>query len=620
MTNAHTQNRSPTTSGDPMSRAERHHRLIDCGVVLSGCLLLPLLSIGMTRGVASSLFQLAFLLHLIVHTLVTALAIGFYVRLCRRAEWARLITLGVPIAIFALVVTLGVLPPTNHDALVHHLAVPQWWIADASIHKIAWHEWSFYPMLLQLAFTALLQHHAEWAIAPYHATYLILLATLVAAVCLEKGRSPRAGVLGFLLTITLPLSIKLASAQLVDLGLALYFMVALSFILRWNAEGRRPVHAALAGLALGLALGTKYNGLLGVALLLPILVIYGQQAEARLSRIISLLAWSSAFAFIVFLPWVAKNILWAGNPVFPLMKGFFGGPALDAALPGLKPITHRFALYGESWGEIALIPLRMLFFGEDGNPRLFDGVLSPVLLLGLVPLLRVRKEPWAVLLYLFSFAYLLFALTLSAARARYLTPILGPWLCLTGLGTWYFIGMLSGNAKRFALGLLATAVITFSLWYGSTQFSKAAPLAYLQGTESREAFLLRSHPEYAVIQYANAQLPHDAYIYLLYTGNSFYLYQGKAISSGYNSAARIVSWVRNSSDIRGEVAAARIRYIIFHNARTVEGLRGLLTPDELQRWDLFVQSSLREIFAANGYSLWEVVSSADSPSPPTVKP
>ncbi len=598
---------SSNTPADPLSRAERMYRLIACGVVLSGCLLLPLLSIGMTRGVTVPLFQLAFQLHLIAHTAVTALALMFYGQLCRRAEWTRILTLGVPLMLFAMIVMLGVLPPTNHDALVHHLAVPRWWIAAGSVHKIAWHEWSFYPMLLQLAFTGFLQNNAEWAIAPYHATYLILLAALVAAVCLEKGRSPRAGVLGFLFTITLPLSMKLASAQLVDLGLALYFMVALSFLLRWNDEGRRPVHAALAGVALGLALGTKYNGLLGVALLFPILVIYGQQAEVRLSRLLSLLAWSGCFAFLVFLPWITKNIIWAGNPVFPLMKGFFGGPALDAALPGLKPITHRFALYGESWTDVVLIPLRMLFFGEDGNPRLFDGVLSPVMLLGLVPLLRVRREPWAVLFYLFSFAYLLFALTLSAARARYLTPILGPWLCLTGLGTWHFIGMLSGNAKRLALGLIATGTIAFACWYGSTLCVKSAPLAYLQGEESREAFLLRNHPEYAAIQYANTQLPHDAYIYLLYTGNSFYLYQGKVLSSGYNSAARIVSWLRNSSDIQREVRAARIRYFLLHDKRTVEGLRGLLTSEELQNWDLFVQRSLRQKFAANGFSIWEVI-------------
>ncbi len=40
--------------------------------------------------------------------------------------------------------------------LIHHLAVPKWWIEAGEIHPIQWHEWSYYPMLLQLVYTMLL--------------------------------------------------------------------------------------------------------------------------------------------------------------------------------------------------------------------------------------------------------------------------------------------------------------------------------------------------------------------------------------------------------------------------------------------------------------------------------
>jgi 4-amino-4-deoxy-L-arabinose transferase-like glycosyltransferase len=174
----------------------------------------------------------------------------------------------------------------------------------------------------------------------------------------------------------------------------------------------------------GLALGTKYNGLVGLFLLgLFVPFVYSRYHANEKSHGIKAIGYSAAFvliSFLVFSPWMIRNIVWTGNPVYPLYNSVFNPktvtekPApkksvprnqcrkkrlseekipesVEEKHPRMSHIDTRRIIYGESWWEIALIPFRVFYDGQDDTPKYFDGKTSPFLLL-LLPFCIFRLE------------------------------------------------------------------------------------------------------------------------------------------------------------------------------------------------------------------------------------
>ena len=368
------------------NKESRFKLLIPLTIVLAGLSLIPLLPIGMTFGVSHVVFTYAFLLHLGLHALAVATALCHLRVVANGASPRFLLSLGIIILFIVMILVECVPPITARDALVHHLAVPKWWVEDGLIHQITWHEWSYYPMLLQLAYTALIQLEFE-AFAPvYHFSYLLLCCSLIASFVEVKTKDYDLALIGYLICLSLPVCIRLGSTPMVDLGLALFMGVAFCSAIYWAEGGQRLIYIVLCGAALGLALSTKYNGLLAVFLFLLLFIGLSARRKIAFGQTLGALILIGTIAGITYSPWPAKNAYWTLNPFYPLYKHVFGNtPDVPNVVPSPKPLQARMLRYGESALEIAMLPFRMILFGEDHNPRKFDGRLSPILILLLLP-------------------------------------------------------------------------------------------------------------------------------------------------------------------------------------------------------------------------------------------
>ena len=188
-------------------------------------------------------------------------------------------------------------------------------------------------------------------------------------------------------------------------------------------------------------MGTKYNALITTALLtLFVPIISARQGKRSFFRparhgLLFLLV-----ALLVFSPWMARNYAWKQNPVYPLFDRVFnplknkgsqnevGQTSYIRSGPGIFVI--REGIYHEAWWEIALVPFRIFFEGEDGSPKHFDGKLNPFLLFFSVFAFwrmgedeeNLRKEKKVML----SFVSLFFAIAFftSDLRIRYIAPII----------------------------------------------------------------------------------------------------------------------------------------------------------------------------------------------------
>src|SRR5581483_6541024 len=113
-----------------------------------------------------------------------------------------------------------------------------------------------------------------------------------------------------------------ATGGFVELAIGGFVALAAWHLVALRRSGR--VNDALwAGLAAGVAAGSKYHGLIflaAFALLVPVLT--------RQRRGLALGLFGAAA--VVALPWYVRNWIVAGNPVYPFAAGVFGGRYLDS--------------------------------------------------------------------------------------------------------------------------------------------------------------------------------------------------------------------------------------------------------------------------------------------------
>ncbi|MDJ0810557.1 MAG: phospholipid carrier-dependent glycosyltransferase, partial [Desulfobacterales bacterium] len=165
-----------------------------------------------------------------------------------------------------LIVAMASVPPVSRDALTHHLAVPRLYLEHGGIYETPDIIAAYNPMNLDLLYVLPLL----WAndIAPKYIHFLFALATGVLIYGhLRRRLSPSYGMIAVLLFLSLPVIIKLSITVYVDLGLVFFSTAALLGLVKWKESNWQTRYLLLAALCCGLALGTKYNGLVVLMLM-----------------------------------------------------------------------------------------------------------------------------------------------------------------------------------------------------------------------------------------------------------------------------------------------------------------------------------------------------------------
>lgn len=456
------------------------------------------------------------------------------------------------------VLILASVPPVSRDALVHHLTLPRLYLEHGGIYEIPHMFFSYYPMNLDLLYLIPLYFGNDIAAKYIHFSFALLTAGLIYRY-LAQRLNRTCALAGALFFLTIPVIVKLSITVYVDLGLVFFSWAALYLVLRWHDTGFAPRFLAGAGIACGLALGTKYNGLI----LLPILgsmvpLLYARQKNRDVPRdlvglrhrhALSGLAWAVVFiltALVVFSPWMVRNIIWTQNPVYPLYKRIFSASAPAPSNAGSaevekekKPPKNAFwvrrHVYRESFIETLTIPVRAFFQGQDDNPQYFDGRLNPfLLLLPLIAFLPAGKSFFKsfsvhrAVLGLFALLYMLFVFFQADFRIRYMAPAIPPLVILSIFGLKALAdraSLFAGPVKKAgwaAVILLFLLALLYNENYVYGQFGHIRPFDYLSGKVDRDAYISRFRPEYPVIQYANRTLPENARVLCLSVGNRTY--------------------------------------------------------------------------------------------------
>jgi hypothetical protein len=382
---------------------------------------------------------------------------------------------------FVVAIVAGaMLPPFDFDVREYHLQAPKEFYETGRIGFLPHNVYANMPLGAEmLSLAAMVVARDWWMGALVGKTLIAAFAPLTALGLLAAGRrfvTPSSGVLLAVLYISIPWIALVSSQGLVEGVFGFYLFMAAYAVWMWGTDYSKarqvirplalldkPAAApgdhdtrllALGGFLSGAAVSTKYTAVVFSVLPLAAYVLYRSLASARknnsrLSGAFAIGKPVGVFCLACALgcgPWLAKNAVLTGNPVYPLLSRVFDGATRTPEKEAQWSRAHRPPNF-----EPADLVARTVGFvvGSDW----LSPLIAPLAVLAVLSRRR-RQLVWALAGYL---AYALVTWWLFTHRIdRFWVPMLPVAALLAGIGgvrsseTWWRATL----AFVTALGLL----------------------------------------------------------------------------------------------------------------------------------------------------------------------
>jgi hypothetical protein len=406
-------------------------------------------------------------------------------------------------------------PPLKFDALVYHLVFPQTYLAAGRIEYQTSIFWGM-PQLMEMLFT--------WAIAlggtetaPVLAWGIALLTLIGVADWGAHKISPRAGWVAVACLLGgFTLAISLAWGY-VDWLVMLFGLVGMVWLDQWQATGTRPP-LVLAGMVAGFAVGTKYTA--GVWALGGAVVVLLHTGR-NLGNLVKNLLLFSVPVGVTVTPWVLKNLLATGNPLYPLV------------FPAGEMNATRLALYQSplvfgDWRDAVLLPWRATMLGLEGGVG-YSAAIGPLLLaFGFLGFLAwrgaVRRAlfvPGVIALTGLIFWAITGRWAALALQTRLMLVIFPALAIISGLGFERLVQIqLPGVRLTRVAGVVLLVVFGFNSLEVSTYALRQGGLQHFLGLLPSETYLTNNLGMTAYAYQAIHELPASARVLMLWEPRS----------------------------------------------------------------------------------------------------
>ena len=541
------------------------------------------------------------------------------------------------IIFFYTEIILNLTPPISRDALIHHLAVPKLWLKHGRFYEIPWAEYSYYPMFINLFYFVCLYFKNDIVPKFIHLGFGLATGWLIYFYLKEKFDRNWA-LLGMIIFITMPIVVWLSTSAYVDLGMTFFTTGSLLAFVKWrDSEYSQFKWFLISSFCMGIAIGSKYNALIAFFILNMFLMLSVVRDTRKQTAALRYGIFFFVVTAFVASPWYLKNYFYTGNPFYPLFNSFFKllhHPPVQEALHGqaiektgrISFFKMREVMYGESFWETLLIPIRMFFQGKDNSYQYFQGSLNPILILfSPFVLLHKRYGKDKKFFAFFSVLFIIMAFFLTAKQVRYILPVLPFLAILAVMGikdimdklkeeTFLSSLQLGKNAKSIARILLFAVVailLILNFVYLKNRTNVIKPFPYVMGKETRETFLRRHLLHYDAVKYINNNLPVDAKIFTMFLGRRGY-YLDRAYENESSFGMSTIRYMVNSSIDEDKfveyIRSMNVTYILMRTDLVDNYLKDNFSQEEIKRFSNLKKICWKKVYEQNLYAVWDIQS------------
>ncbi len=396
----------------------------------------------------------------------------------------------------ALLLVAATIPPGTlwsveafgYDVLSYHLQLPREWLAMGQLAGLRHNVYSYLPNLVEAGYLQTTAMHGQMGpSAIYTAQLLHASMALVAAVtiaCIVSRLTRRAaGVLAAATFLTTPWVIITASLAYDEM--AAMALAGGALLLVCDEAGQTRRGAAVIGVLFG---ATALAKLTVAAMLAPGVVLIvslgwlGNRGEV--SRPLATRFQHATIVIVAMLltisPWLVRNAVWTGNPVFPFAAQTLGlghwtpelaqrwdrGHTTDANLARRLTLLNQRGLTNTGFGALGGQPDSPTATTDNDITRLGRHGGVPLLWLTIVAgaaaalASTTLRRPAMAMISILAISLIVW-LTLTHLQSRFLIPLLLPGCVLLGLGAGRFEQWLT--FKRRWIFFVAALVVSLPL-------------------------------------------------------------------------------------------------------------------------------------------------------------
>jgi len=442
---------------------------------------------------------------------------------------------------------IALAPPFSFDALTYHFSIPKTYLLDGRISYLPANMYSGMPELVEMLYTLAMRFGGAEAAAllgwgmgllalvgilDFVRTRFSLKAAWIAVACLLAGE-----------TLTSSLAWGYVEWPVILYGTAILILLSTwknlptenpsrSSLLRGekpnftSGEHRttRTQTLLLAGVMAGMALAIKYTN--GILMIAGALVILGEARSRRLKGLLADWAIFGGMVLLVMSPWLVKNLVTTGNPVYPFL---FPSGAMDAIR--LDFYQHN-PIYG-NWLEMLLLPWQATVWGVESKAG-YSASIGPLLLgLSLLAWIGWRKRPdeqkrtasTALIIVVTCFVIWAVASRMASQliQTRLYVSMLPAWALLAGMG-YEAIAKQETRGIRFErlAGALALLALSFNAYQGGTAFLRRNSLDAALGIMGPSEYLAISLGDTAAAMETINDLPDSSKVLMLWETMDYY--------------------------------------------------------------------------------------------------
>jgi len=521
-------------------------------------------------------------------------------------------------AMLMLTMIVALAPSITHDAMVYHLNVPRQYALAHGFVEIPYDMFSNTFLNMEMLYLSALLIDDFILANLIHLILGVAVLAFLYAFCRSYLGATVAAVATMMFLFNPPVLNELPIAY-VDVGMTFYFLLAIFCLWKWKTEGGTGWFVLVCVFS-GIFAGMRYTaiyGLVSISLMMTAALI--RSRDRRRGEVAKRLALFGGVVTLFVLPYLIKNYLMTGNPVYPVAYGVFGGRWLvPEQVARMLEYVNSHGM-GHDWRHMLALPWNITIHGRVGFEN-FDATITPLWLIFFPALLLSRPNPplvrWSALVCIIYF--------LSWAVFTHITRYMMPMFPLLSIACAYAVVDLKDKAaldsEAFAKTVKwITAAACIVVWFS---FSYFFPLrvpaefgAVVWGERGREDFLSEKVRGYDTFMYINENLPRDARLVFFWDNRGFFCDREKIGDTAIEAPMmlELVHEAGGAEAFRRKLVGMGYTHILvnrlFHMwfpVHTVSDADKLRLEGDLEIFDEFVERYCAPLFESDEVTVYEL--------------
>ncbi len=426
--------------------------------------------------------------------------------------------------------------PVFYDSMLYHLAVPNFYYQNNGFKLWENNFLSNLPLTIEFYYLYFITGKV------FMLTKLINLISsfgiLIVVHNIYRETINKSSTLLLLVVYSIPQFGFLSSSSKPDITSILFVLLTVFFFIRYVKKGDREF-LLMSAVFSGLSISSKYINVFYIgAMILAYIFMEGKINKKIISNVMIVLI----ISFIIISPWLVKNIILTGNPVYPYLNKIFKSRYWTPEL------TNNFSqtIKRGNFTIIKMIsyPFEILTKPYNYGMTAVYGYLLITLLIFVFYFKRNYELKFILLIILFSFISLLF---FSRVPRYFLTTfIMLSILIVSGVEEYFK----ERKRQKKILNLLIILLMFVNIFYQiilQEKFFKGIKYLTLKNKYKKNIEYLEILPYYKAFKFINKYLRNKDKIIFLGEDRSFYIKKRFDVSS-FNDKNLLVELIKKNDD------------------------------------------------------------------------